>query len=555
MTFNSLLLLTSFLAGLLTILAPCVLPLLPVIVGGSAGSRNKWYPLILVTSLSLSVILFTLILKASQFLIDVPQNFWKILSGGIVLIFGLAWLFPKGWEFISNKLNLLGRSQKNLAEARQVESAWGAVLMGAALGPVFSSCSPTYFVILATVLPVSFGLGMIYLLAYGVGLAFMLGLIAFFGQKLTSKLGWIANPEGLFKKIMGLLLILVGIAVISGLDKKLEERILDAGLGVTQLEQSLLDQTTDQMGDEMGKKFEIPADETGLPNLGPAPELTGVENWINSMPINSMEELRGKVVLVDFWTYSCINCIRTLPYLEDWHEKYAKDGLVVIGVHAPEFQFEQKLENVQRAVEERGLNYPIVQDNDFNLWRAYQNHYWPAKYLIDKDGNLRYTHFGEGKYTETEENIVKLLGAKMKASDVQAASVDFSQINTPETYIGTKRRANFVEAPEAELKNSEWTLRGNWEVADESAKSTAAGDAIRMKFTAAKANLVLGGAGTATVLVDGQKLSSQDVTDGVLEIEGEKLYELANFNGNYQTHEIEVIFDQPGVELFAWTFG
>ena len=555
MSFDSLLLATSFLAGLLTILAPCVLPLLPVIVGGAAGSRNKWYPFILVISLSLSVILFTLLLKFSQLLIDIPQMVWTSISGGVVFFFGLIWLFPKTWDTISNKLNLLGTSQKNLAKASKIESNWGAVVMGAALGPVFSSCSPTYFVILATVLPVSFGVGLLYLLIYGLGLALMLGLIAFFGQKLTHKLGWAANPEGWFKRILGILLILVGLAVMTGVDKKIETAILDTGLGVTTLEKDLLDQTVDDMSEKMDKKFEIPADTTGLPKLFVAPELEGVQNWINTMPIKSMEELKGKVVLIDFWTYSCINCLRTLPYLESWHEKYAKEGLVIIGVHAPEFQFEQKLENVQQAVTEEGISYPVVQDNDFKLWNAYSNRYWPAKYLIDKNGFVRYAHAGEGAYSETEQNITKLLQTKMITSTVDTTPVEFEKIQTPETYIGLARRENFVEDSEAELQNMQWTLKGEWEVNDERAMNKTGGESIKMKFTAAKANLVISGTGTATVLVDGQKASTADVKEGVLQINGAKLYELADFKGNYQMHEIEVIFDQPSIEIFAWTFG
>jgi cytochrome c biogenesis protein CcdA/thiol-disulfide isomerase/thioredoxin len=548
---------TSFVAGLLTILAPCVLPLLPVIVGGAAGSRNKWYPLILVLSLSGSVIAFTLLLKASTLLIDIPQVFWTSISGGILLLFGLIWLFPNMWEHITVKLNLLGSSQRGLTAAGHVESNWGAVLMGAALGPVFSSCSPTYFVILATVLPVSFASGLFYLLVYGIGLALMLGLIAFFGQKLTMKLGWAANPHGLFKKIMGILLVLVGLSIITGIEKKIESAILDAGFGVTEYETKLLDDM--DMPRETINAPEGAENNSNLPYLFEAPELTGLTNWINSDGYNSMEDLRGKVVLVDFWTYSCINCIRTLPYIQSWHEKYADDGLVILGIHAPEFQFEQKFENVQKAAKEFGLTYPIVQDNDFKTWRAYRNRYWPAKYLIDQDGIVRYTHFGEGDYEETESYITELLNTDMKMTEVAAPSVDFDQIGTRETYVGLGRRANFVSDTEAELKSGEWTLSGNWDPDDEKVISVSENAGIRMNFTASKANLVIGGEGMAQVLIDGEPANSSnegaDVVNGVLILDGERLYELTDFNGDYDSHEIEIIFDTPGTELFAWTFG
>jgi len=558
--FDPLLILTSFIAGLLTIIAPCVLPLLPVIVGGAAGSRNRLYPVILVSSLAGSVILFTLLLKASTLLIDIPQSFWTTVSGGIVLIFGLIWLFPKIWETITAKTNLLGKSQEGLAQAGQVESNWGAVLMGAALGPVFSSCSPTYFVILATVLPVSFAAGLFYLLIYGVGLALMLGCIAFFGQKLTARLGWAANPHGLFKKILGLLLVLVGISVITGYEKKIESAILDAGFGVTSLETQLLEDMDMRMDTvEEDIKSDGEAIESSLPLLFRAPEFEDLENWINSEGYESMEELKGKVVLIDFWTYSCINCIRTLPYIQSWHEKYEDDGLVIIGIHAPEFQFEQKIENVQKAVDEFGLTYAVVQDNKFKTWRAYQNRYWPAKYLIDQNGVVRYTHFGEGEYEETEGYIVDLLGADMVASEVEAQEVDFRKIGTPETYIGLSRRDGFIRDSEAELSNNEWTLKGDWEADRERAISTRPNASIRMVFTASKANLVIGGTGKATVKIDGELAIDEnagiDVINGIMTLDGERLYELTDFGGEYDKHEIEIIFDNADVELFAWTFG
>jgi len=557
MNLSLFLIFTSFIAGVLTILAPCVLPLLPVIVGSAAGTRNKWYPLILVSSLALSIVIFTLLLKASTFLIDIPQAVWTSISGGIVLVFGLFWIFPGTWEIISTKLHFLDTSQKGLQGAKKIESNKGAILMGAALGPVFASCSPTYFFILATILPVSFFSGVLYLLIYGIGLALMLGLIAFFGQRLTLKLGWAADSKGWFKRSIGVLLVLVGLAVITGFDKKIEAFILDSNFGITQFEQNLIDNLEGEREsfETIKNDRATPTLKGGLENAFIAPELVGLENWINSQPIASMEELKGKVVLIDFWTYSCINCIRTLPYLQSWHEKYADDGLVIIGVHAPEFQFEKKIENVQKAAEDFGLTYPIVQDNDFALWKAYKNRYWPAKYLIDQRGAVRYTHFGEGEYDETEENIITLLETEVELGSVQAQSVDFNQIKTPETYIGLNRRAHFIENPEAELSNGEWSLNENWEVNEERAMSTEAGANIRMKFNAAKANLVIGGAGTATVLVEGQKLNSKDVKEGVLEINGERLYEVANFEMEYGEHEIEIIFDQAGIEIFAWTFG
>jgi cytochrome c biogenesis protein CcdA/thiol-disulfide isomerase/thioredoxin len=561
MMIDSLLLFTSFVAGLLTILAPCVLPLLPVIIGGSAGSRNKWRPFIMTASLAVSIIVFTLLLKATTLFIEIPQSVWTGIAGGIVLIFGLFMLFPGIWEFISEKLKLQQRSQSSLSKASQDrETVGGAILMGAALGPVFSSCSPTYFVILATVLPVSFFAGIVYLIVYGVGLALLLGLIGFFGQRIVHKLGWASDPRGWFKRGLGVLLILVGLAVVTGIEKKIESAILDAGFGVTSLEENLLEEVNEREMRQDGQEIMDlkPSGENELPFLYKAPELRGLENWINSEGYSSMQKLEGKVVLVDFWTYSCINCIRTLPYLQSWHEKYADDGLVILGVHAPEFQFEQKIENVRNAVEEYGLTYPVVQDNDFELWRAYNNRYWPAKYLIDKDGIVRYMHFGEGEYEETEAAITMLLDTEMQKTEVQSQSVDFSQIGTRETYLGTRRRENKIPA-EQPLREDQWKLTGDWLEEEERVICQSADCGITLKFHAAKANLVMGGQATATVLIDGETATAvnagSDVTNGQVSVNEERLYQLANFDGEYSQHTIELRFDEPGVELYAWTFG
>jgi thiol-disulfide isomerase/thioredoxin len=288
-----------------------------------------------------------------------------------------------------------------------------------------------------------------------------------------------------------------------------------------------------------------------------APELKGLENWLNSQPVSSLDELKGKVVLVDFWTYSCVNCIRTLPYLNDWHAKYADDGLVILGIHAPEFAFEQILANVQKAVDKYDIEYPVVQDNNFSTWRSYKNRFWPAKYLIDKDGFVRYEHFGEGKYDETERAIVELLGSQEESSDVNAVSVDFSQIQTRETYLGSKRRANFSKDFNS-LQSNQWGLSGQWKTTEENIETLSAGSSLKIIFTAAKANLVIEGTGTVEVLIDGktpEANAGKDVKDGVIQLNGAQLYEIANFGDKYQTHTLELIFQDAGTKAFAFTFG
>lgn len=256
----------------------------------------------------------------------------------------------------------------------------------------------------------------------------------------------------------------------------------------------------------------------------PAPELS-LSDWINSEPL-TMESLRGKVVLIDFWTYSCINCQRTLSYLSDWYAKYHDDGLVIIGVHAPEFAFERVPENVAKAVKEAGIKYPVGLDNDYSLWNAYRNRYWPAKYFIDREGRVRHTHFGEGAYDESERVIRGLLGLTGEASvTIEQSTKPVSREQSPETYLGSSRRANFKE-DSTNLEANEWTLSGSWQTERQYVESR--GDAgLSYKFNAKDVYLVLSGSGTVDIRMDGAiPPDTEDVSGGTLRVDGSRLYHI-----------------------------
>jgi cytochrome c biogenesis protein CcdA len=241
---NTALLFTSFLSGILTVLAPCVLPLLPIIIGGSVGSKGKYKPFIIIASLSVSLVLFTILLKASTLLIDIDPSVWKYISGGLVAIFGLIYLFPDVWTNISVKLGFSKNSDQLLEKASEKDGFLGSVLLGAALGPVFASCSPTYSLIIATILPVNFFEGLIYIIVYILGLALVMLAIALLGRRLTKKLTKFADPKSWFKKILGILFLIVGISIITGFDKKVETAILDSGyFDITKTEQLILENT------------------------------------------------------------------------------------------------------------------------------------------------------------------------------------------------------------------------------------------------------------------------------------------------------------------------
>lgn len=414
------LLLISFFAGMLTVLAPCILPLLPIVIGrGISGGRNT--TIIVIASLSVSIFVFTLILKASTALIAIPQSFWSNLSGGILIVFGLFTLFEHVWVSLMSRFRLQEKANAQFSVGFKKKNIWGDVIMGGALGPVFSTCSPTYFVILATVLPANYSQGIIYLLAYIIGLAFVLLCIGYIGEKFVTKLNILANPKGWFKRIIAITFIVIGIAIMTGFDKKAATILLDAGLfDVTKVEQNILDTFTPQMNSVAPLQNEIESTitkESSYRKLLAAPELSSIDAYINTnnAPITLEQSLeQNKVVLVYFWTYSCINCKRTLPYLNDWYTKYHDMGLEIIGIHTPEFAFERVTENVQAAVVKEGVLFPVAIDNDFSTWNAYKNNYWPHMYLVDQNGRIVYDHAGEGAYKETEEVIQELLARKIQ---------------------------------------------------------------------------------------------------------------------------------------------
>ena len=380
------LLVVSFIAGVLTVLAPCVLPLLPVTLGGAvAEAGNRRRPLVIIVSLAVSVFIFTLLLKGSTALIGTSPTFWSYVSAVILIIFGLTLLFPITWAKIVLKLPGHNKPESWVAKGYESRSYWwGDIIVGSALGPVFTTCSPTFFVILATVLPQSFGRGIVDLLAYIVGLSLSLLLIAYVGQRLVNRLEWATNPNGWFKKSLGVLFIVVSICIVFGWDKQIEAGILSSGFfDVTTLEQSI-HQSLNQIS-----RTSLSSSQQEQ-NEGHYVEIVDPAGFVNSAPFKLADFIGKKVILIDFIDYSCINCERTFPYLENWWNKYGNQGLEVVAIHTPEFAFEKDIANVTVAAKQFGLTFPIVLDNKYGTWNAYRNEYWPHKYLIDIHGNVVY---------------------------------------------------------------------------------------------------------------------------------------------------------------------
>lgn len=590
-----LLLLISFIAGVLTVLAPCILPLLPVIIGGSlsdgaqkdGGGFNKKKAFTIILSLGASVIVFTLLLKASTLFIDIPEYVWKWISGGIVIFLGLVTFFPSLWE---SKLlaKLSAKSNMLMGKGYQKKNMVGDIIVGAALGPVFSTCSPTYFIVLATVLPVNFFLGLTYLLTYTVGLCLSLLVVSLVGQKIMDKLGVAADPNGWFKKILGIIFLIVGIAIIGGLDKKTQLFLLDSGFfDVTKIEQKLLEKNkTPTQGDASTTSSETSMKDTSMKkDLGSyltmkqkqakyekVPELSSIDGYVNTdgKPI-TLAELEGKVVLLDIWTYSCINCQRTLPYINDWYEKYKDQGLVIIGLHTPEFAFEKILSNVEKAVEKFDIKYPVVLDNDYSTWNALGNQFWPRKYLIDIDGYIVYDHIGEGNYEETERAIQDALKERAtrigmedriptsttKPSD--AVAVDTNKVKSPETYFGAARNrylANGIAGrtgeqtltiPQTVFPNRLY-LGGTWNMTPEYAEGKSGGNIV---FSYEAKNVYITAGSTQGIEVE---IYKDDVFVKKVTIKDETLYPLIQ-DTDYGKHILKIVIPKAGLQAFTFTFG
>jgi len=564
-----LLLIISFIAGILTVLAPCVLPVLPVIVGGSVSSqaKEKFRPYIITGALALSIIVFTLLLKASTLLVGLSPNVLNYISGGLLIVLGVVGVFPVWWEWLMIEFNWQATSQRFLGKGERNKSEYaGPVLVGVALGPVFASCSPTYAFILASILPHSFVSGLIYLAAYTMGLAMTLLLVALLGKRVTSRFSWAVDTQGWFRRAVGILFVFIGLLIISGHEASVETWVANhLPFDETKIERVLL--ATQNKGSLIHKLADTVSRDTVLNvQSTPAPQFVGLTNWINSEPL-TLSQLKGKVVLVDFWTFSCINCIRTLPYLEKWYQMYSGKGLVIVGVNTPEFAFEHDPANVRAAVVKDGIKYPVALDNNDDTWNAFQNDSWPADYLIDKQGNIRYASLGEGDYNKTEEAIQDLLGINAPLT-TPTSNVPVGGDQTPETYFGTDRAdaydgakpltdgtANFGATPAASLNSNSFTLGGKWRIAGQSITSESNSSILTENVSAKDVYVVASGSGIVKVQLPVSVAGEygDDAPNGLVTVNADRLYHIVSLK---QFGTITVTVQVPkGVSLYTFTFG
>jgi cytochrome c biogenesis protein CcdA/thiol-disulfide isomerase/thioredoxin len=598
MIFMSITLLAAlFAAGLLTILLPCILPLVPIVVGVSISGKHRLRPLLTVLGMMVSFIGFTFLLQVALAQFVSIADILQIATYYVLLLFGAGFLTEKrlprqiitiagalfflpygivavviaavfglaamdlGGQIATRLQQLGGTLQQGAAQEFGTESPVTGFIIGLTLGLVWVPCAGPALGFALTLVRDQPGLqALIALTAYASGTAVPLLLVGYGGQFFVQWFRSLNKISGHIKHFAGAVLLITAVAFQQGWFLQFQTWIVtntSFGSFGNRLEEQLF-------GQDMPESSPFAMQ---LPKIVRAPEFAGLGPWHNTEPF-TLADLKGKVVLVDFWTYSCINCIRTLPYMEGYWQKYKDMPFVLLGVHTPEFTFEKSEKNVAAAIKNHKLTYPIAQDNDYATWTAFANRYWPAKYLIDADGYIRYTHFGEGDYDETDMAIASLLkeigstatGALIGADAEERTTRDRS----PETYIGERSWPAFINAdgdPDdavhtyaapAELPLNRYALSGDWQLVDgEYQVLRSAEGSISYHAVGTEVNLVLGledgvTSVKADVMVDGKK--TQTIT-----IDRYDLFTL--YTGDYGEHRIDLVIHGKGVRAYAYTFG
>ena len=568
------LVLLAYFGGVLTILSPCILPVLPFVFARSDQPfRKSGLPLLAGMCITFAVVA-SLATVGGGWAVRANQ-FGRIAALVLFALFGLTLLFSSLADRLSRPLVRLGnRLSKNSDSGASVLNSF---LLGIGTGLLWAPCAGPILGLILTgaALQGASARTALLLLSYAAGAATSLAVALLAGGRLFAAMKRGLGVEEWIRRALGVAVLAAVAAVAFGLDRGVLTRLSLASTG--NLEQRLLDRFHPPKPIVITQTIDV--------SDSAKPDLSGATAWINSQPL-TFASLRGKVVLVDFWTYSCINCLRTLPYIKAWNEKYKDSGLVIIGVHTPEFPFEKDEANVRKAVKDLGITYPVPMDNNYKIWRSFNNEYWPADYFIDATGAVRFHHFGEGGYDESEKQIRTLLeeanhtplpqtATTIAASGTEAAA-DPNDVQSPETYVGYARAQNFAspggfneDDPQnyrtpAALSLNQWGLAGKWKDEDQVATSLAAGDSISYRFHARDLHLVLGPGedgkpGRFRVTLDGQALGANHGVDTDAEgygvVTGDRLYQLIRQQGSIHDRTFRIEFLVPGVRAYSFTFG
>ncbi len=580
--------LLAYLGGVLTIVSPCILPVIPfVLARADRPFLRNGLPMLIGMALAFAVVA-TLASVAGGWVVSANQ-YGRMAALILLAVFGLTLLFPELSDRLMRPLVAIGARLSQSADQAD-GSILAPLLLGVATGFLWAPCAgPVLGLILtgAALQGASIATTLL-LLTYAAGAATSLALALLIGGRVFAAMKRSIGAGEWIRRGLGAAVLVAIVAIVLGLDTGF---LTNLSVGsTTSLEQGLLDKLhprEERAAMTGGPSMMMQAKPTGqgeaLPVEGPMPSLDGATEWLNSKPLTA-EDLKGKVVLIDFWTYSCINCLRAVPYVRAWSEKYRDHGLVVIGVHAPEFAFERNIDNVKKAIASLGIKYPVAVDNDYKIWRAFDNEYWPAHYFIDAKGQLRHQHFGEGEYDESERVIQQLLKeagdsqvpadiVTVNASGAEAAS-DKDHVESPETYIGYNRLDHFI-SPDGVLNDkshvytpgklelNDWSLAGNWTIENERAVLNEKDGRIVYRFHARDLHLVLGSGAEGpvhfVVTVDGKSPGDSHGVDtdadGHGVVSGQRLYQLVRDQGKVTDHTFEIHFLDPGVQAYAFTFG
>ena len=581
------LLFLAYLGGVLTILSPCILPVLPFVFARSDQPfRSSGLPLLAGMAATFALVA-SLVTVGGSWAVRANQ-FGRIAALILFALFALTLLLPSLAEHLSRPLVRLGGRLSQSTDSSP--SVLNSFLLGIATGLLWTPCAGPILGLILTGAALSGATThtAILLLVYAAGAATSLTLALLAGGRVFRAMKRSLGAEVWIRRILGVAVLAGVVAVAFGLDRGILTRLSLAG--TSGVEQRLIALTgppkTEQtitINDNPSTMMSAGGDADDVPSS--LPDLSGATTWINSPPL-SAASLRGKVVVVDFWTYSCINCLRTLPYINAWYARYKDSGLIVIGVHTPEFPFEKDEANLRKAVHDLGISYPVAMDNDYRIWRAFHNQFWPAHYFIDAAGHIRFHHFGEGKYEQSEAWIRKLLeernhqpppatAAAITASGSEAPS-NLELVQSPETYIGYTRAENFrspggfnEDAPQlyrapAHLKLNEWALTGRWKDEGQIATLLSASGGIVYRFHARDLHLVLAPARDGKpirfrVTLDGKPPGADHGADcdanGDGTVTESRLYQLIRQKNGASDRVFRIEFLTPGVQAFAFTFG
>jgi cytochrome c biogenesis protein CcdA/thiol-disulfide isomerase/thioredoxin len=570
------LILIGLLGGLVTGISPCIIPVLPVIFfsGGAQSARmadgekapvSRWRPFVVIAGLVLSFTLVTLVGSLLLALLNLPQDVLRWAGIVVLIIIGVGLIVPKFQHLIEKPFSLI--PQKHVGTDRN------GFLLGFALGAVYVPCAgPVLAAITVAGSTGRIGVETVVLtVSFAIGAAVPLLVFALAGRAITERIKAFRKRQNAIRITGGVVMIALAVGLVFNLPQLLQRLVPDYTAGVQEAisESDEVQQALDLGGlvnDENKDLDKCSNGGTQLESCGTAPSIKGITAWLNTPGGEAIDlkDLHGKVVLVDFWTYACINCQRSLPHVTAWYDTYKDSGLEVIGIHAPEYAFEKEQRNVEQGIQTFGIEYPVAMDNSLATWTNYRNRYWPASYLIDADGVVRHIKFGEGGYDDTEKLIRELLkqadpDAQLPGETAVEDDTPETGATTPETYLSAGKQVNFggdekytagtfeFSYPTGQ-KDDTFALDGSWTI-DFQGATPADGDAgIRLEYSATQeVRMVLGGSGTVTYRVDGGEETSIDVSGSP------GSYRLLKLDGA-RTGEIEVTVPE-GVEAYSFTFG